>query len=171
MRGWPQHYKRNIPTHRSRYKADYQQKEQYNTVTKQVGTFVLHEVQVVSPKATENIEQMSDKSNILEANSLSGEQQEDKENGQHFVFEMTDASSISPVREKSGRRTKSPKVSIDDSQLLQPVIKKKRGRPPKQKLGPENSALLPIVEEALNVDRLAQLKTWSPMPQCHSNPM
>ena len=151
---------------RKKYKADYRPKEKYSTSTKKVGGFVLHEVQVVSPSSSKS---SADKENKLEEKvSDAKEKTASKKSKENESSETAENSTPT-------KRIKSPKSPLDDSELLYPVTKKKRGRPRKNPIDPSvknrvsNSP--PVDEDTFNSEILAQLSPHQEIDHSSANPM
>ena len=142
----------------SKYKADYRPREQYNTSTTNVGGFVLHEVQLVSPQSIKS-------------------SQKDNEN-------IDELSQSIARKERKERKERKPK-NEEFFELLEPVVKRKRGRPRKV---PELSSTFvectksglispnifnEVTEETFNAELFEKFHTPSPQqePEFDDNPM
>jgi hypothetical protein len=158
----------NRPDHsicRKKYKVDYRPTEKYSTTTKQVGGFVLHEVQVVSPQS---LKTSIGKQSSLERHVTA---EQEFESLPEQIYDRK-PENIAPV---VARTVKSRATSLQDSLLLGAVAKKKRGRPRKNPIdsSTENNSnvFMPIDGDTFNDEMLAQLSPDSQSDHSNSVPM
>ncbi len=141
--------------HRRQYKADYRPKEKYSTSTKNVGGFVLHEVQVASPQSLKEAKEKVQDSTANKSQEQENILQTDQDNLENVPVEQYDGNFESPLLN----------YSLESSVLLNRIVKRKRGRP--RKISTELSAELVTIDE--NTFNAEMLTHHSPPPQPHDS--